>query len=217
VTGLHCYVESGVGMAFDAGAAAWTFGLDHWGVCGQGRDEESAIVALRRALATDRQLTVAERIRGDERAFERDREAATEQERQVTLRILGEQRPQTLQLLGSCPPEVLDFDDLTRQLPAFAKWRTLRQMLWHIADTESRYYLPGLNLPQREAAADLVTELRMSAEHVQTVLTSMPLNTVVEGDGQVWTSRKLLRRLAWHERSELVAMRAMLTKQQPIN
>jgi hypothetical protein len=37
----------------------------------------------------------------------------------------------------------------------------------------------------------------------------MERDRVVEADGEVWTTTKLLRRLAWHERSELRVMREL--------
>jgi hypothetical protein len=41
-------------------------------------------------------------------------------------------------------------------------------MSWHLADTESRYYLPMLGLVSRPRAADLITELNASAAYVAT-------------------------------------------------
>lgn len=153
-----------------------------------------------------------ERVQGDEQAFDRDRVPCTAQEREATLTILRQSRPQTIALLRSCSAAELDWDDPERVLPAFARWRTLRQMGWHIADTESRYYLPCLGLGQRERAAGLLEELERSAVHVRAVVETMPADLTVEGECGSWTSVKVLRRLAWHERGELVAMRAMLTK-----
>lgn len=108
--------------------------------------------------------------------------------------------------MTSSPPEVLDFDDPTRLLPTWARWRTLRQMAWHLADTESRYYLPGLGLPTRPAGPDLTTELAASALHVRATVSTMPADLIHRDGGEIWTTAKVLRRLAWHERSELVTM-----------
>lgn len=38
----------------------------------------------------------------------------------------------------------------------------------------------------------------------------MPSDALRRDDGEVWTSVKVLRRLAWHERGELVAIRELL-------
>lgn len=94
-------------------------------------------------------------------------------------------------------------------LPPWATWRTLRQMAWHLADTESRYYLPALGLPSRPREGELLRELRRSATHVQTAVTDVAPDLVRRSGGEVWTTTKLLRRLAWHERGELVVMQRL--------
>jgi len=203
---IAVFVENDVSLAFDRGTAAWVFDPDLWGVCGQGPDEPSALIDLRRQISGKVELAVAERVMGDEQAFVRDHEPCTSRERQITMAILAEIRPLTLELVSSCADWLLDWDDASRVLPLYAKWRTLRQMAWHIADTESRYYLPMAGLGSRERAADLLAELRDSLSHVSTTIESMPDDIVREVDGQTWTSTKVLRRLAWHERGELAVM-----------
>jgi hypothetical protein len=94
-------------------------------------------------------------------------------------------------------------------LPPWASWRTLRQMAWHVADTESRYYLPRLGLAGRPREADLLGELQRSAEHVRAAVSSVAPTRLRRSGGEVWTTTKLLRRLAWHERGELVVMRQL--------
>ncbi len=207
------YVEDGVAMASDRGSATWVFDLEFWGCCGQGSDQESALVDLQRVTGGHVDLVVAERITGDECAFARDRLPCTETERLRTLSILVETRPQTIKLLRSCSESELDWDDPDRVLPAYASWRTLRQMGWHIADTESRYYLPCLELGYREPARGLVNELQRSADYVRETVEMMPPALIIDGEQGSWTTVKLLRRLAWHERSELIAMRAILARQ----
>jgi hypothetical protein len=82
-------------------------------------------------------------------------------------------------------------------------------MAWQVADTESRYYLPRLGLAGRPREADLLGELRRSAQHMQAAVSSVPSALLRRSDGEVWTTTKLLRRLAWHERGELVVMRRL--------
>lgn len=204
------YVERGVGMAFDAGVAAWVFDLDLWGVCGQGEDESSALTALAgavgRRLGSGVELVVVERITGNELAFSRDRRPATGAQRLATLDALAEARTRTVALVDAAPAAVLDWDDPQRVLPAYANWRTLRQLAWHVADTESRYYLPRLGLEYRYPADDLRAELDASFAQVRRVVAAMPAGAVREERGQVWTSVKVLRRLAWHEPGELAVM-----------
>lgn len=206
---VSAYVESGVGMADDSGAAAWVYDVDRWGVCGQGSDQRTALDDLRRHLRAEVRLEVVERIHGEEQAFARDREPCTDAERRTTLDILATCRRQTLALVRSGPSEVLDWDDPTRVLPSFARWRTIRQLAWHVADTESRYYLPQLGLGYRPPSEDLLTELSESATHVRAAIQGMPPDLVRNVVGETWTSVKVLRRLAWHERGEVIVMRRL--------
>lgn len=209
---VQVYVEIGVGMAYRSGAAAWVFDPRWWGVCGQGTHEGAALDDLRDRLEPGATLVPTERIHGDEGAFARDRVACTEEERALTQAVLDEVRPQTMAVLAQTPPEHLDWDDPERILPPFATWRTARELAWHIADTESRYYLPSLGLPARPRAASLAEELVSSAAHVRAQVAGMPADLVVRRGSEEWTSTKVLRRLAWHERGELAVMRALVAK-----
>jgi hypothetical protein len=203
---IEAYVEVGVALATDSGVAAWSYEPELWGRCGQGADEATALAAL-----TDRPTAVVERVVGDEQAFSADLRPATPEQRDATLAILARARAETVALIAGTPDEVLDRDDPDRVLPAFASWRTLRQMAWHLADTESRYYLPSLGLPARPRLPDLVDELVASADHVRRVVRTVPPDLHRADRGEVWTTTKVLRRLAWHEPSELLTMHALAT------
>lgn len=202
------WVESGVGMAHDAGAAAWSFDPDLWGTCVQGETVDYAVAAFESLYG---RAHVAQHVHGDELAFERDLVPASDTELAATLDLLGRARSHTLAVLA-LPDDVLDWDDGQRSLPRFASWRTIRQTLWHIADTESRYYLPSCGLPSRPRRVDLAEELTASAAHVRHVLGSMGRDLVARAGGTVWTSTKLLRRLAWHEPGEMVAIDGILAR-----
>jgi hypothetical protein len=157
-------------------------------------------------------LIVVERIYGNERAFARDHLPATDAERTATLTAFTQARVGTRALLAACRtcgPELLDFDNPARVLPSWARWRTLRSMFWHVADTECRYYFPGLGRPARPRADDLDTELDACASHVRSTVVDMAGDIVRRHRGEAWTSTKALRRLAWHERGELRAMREL--------
>ena len=152
-------------------------------------------------------------MHGDEQAFARDLHGPTGQEIAVTLDVLEDVRPKALALVAAASAEQLDRDDPSRVLPPWASWRTARALVWHLADTESRYYLPSLALPSRARSPDLYAELRLSAEHVRNVVEHLPTEPLVRHEGgEVWTSVKLLRRLAWHERSELRVLEALLSR-----
>lgn len=203
---IEAYVEIGVALATDSGVAAWSYAPELWGRCGQGPDEAAALAAL-----TDRPTVVVERVVGDERAFSADLRPATPAQRDATLQILARARAETIGLIAAAPDHVLDRDDPERVLPAFASWRTLRQMAWHLADTESRYYLPSVGLPSRPRVPDLLDELAASAHHVRSTLVAAPPDLTRTASGETWTTTKLLRRLAWHEPAELVTMHALAT------
>lgn len=211
---MRAYVDQRAGMAEDGWSAAWTFDLEHWGTCGQGPDDDAALadLAARCGLGAEAldagTLQVAERVdrakTGDETVFDRDRVPATEAEREATLAILDVMRARTLELVRGAPPSVLAYRDPHRVLPVYAWWQTVGQLALHIADTESRYYLPLLGLPARERASDLVTELEESGAHVRRVVSRMEPDLASTSDRHgSWTSVKVLRRLAWHERGEL--------------
>jgi hypothetical protein len=220
-------LESGVGAHVDDATLAWVHDPRWWGLCGQGTDERTALTDLagrasgayqaflaRHDLATPPlgALDVVERIRGDEQAFDRDHAAATDLELQRTSTILGAARRELHALLERCSDDELDWDDPERQLPTWAHWRTLRQMAFHVADTESRYYLAVLGIEPPERATDVQVELRRSHRHVLANLPSLARDRAVTVGDERWTTRKVLRRLAWHERSELDAMRRLETR-----
>src|SRR5690625_3892397 len=128
----------------------------------------------------------------------------------TTMRILCHQRDIARSLYEDSSFRELDRDVPDRHLPAWSRWRTVRQMLWHICDTESRYYLPQLHLPARERCMDLLDELTESHRHVSDQLAGMPRSLAVREHGEGWSSTKLRRRLAWDERGELEAIEQLL-------
>lgn len=210
---LDVYVESGVGGHIDNATQAWVFYLDYWGTCGQGDDEPAALADLARRTRVA-SLRVVERVVGDELAFERDRMPATRAERARTQEILDACRAETIELIRSATDAELDYDDPERVLPAWATWRTSRQLARHITDTETRYYLASLGVEPPPRAPDLLVELVRSAEHVRGTLPTLPPDLLVDEGGQVWTTTKVLRRLAWHEAGELVVIRRLLAQAQ---
>ena len=219
-------VESGTGAHIDDATVCWVYQPEHWGLCGQGSDEASAVEDLRgRALESFEDFLsrhgasspavelaqVVERIHGEEEAFELDREPATDEDLERTLTMLRWARQDLLSLVTASSPDELDWVDAERVMPSWATWRTARLTAWHVADTESRYYLAMLDVPPPPRADDLLVELTRSQAHVASRLPGLPRDLVVERGGEVWTTRKILRRLAWHERGEIDAIREHLT------
>jgi hypothetical protein len=217
-------LESGVGAHVDDATLAWVYDDRWWGLCGQGTDESTALVDLtgRAAGSYDHFLArhglgttpldepqVVERVHGDELTFQRDHEPATDGELERTQLLLRLARGELVALIEGCSDTELDWDDPERTMPSWARWRTLRQMAVHIADTESRYYLAALGVDPPERCADVLEELRRSRAHVMAVLPRLERDLAIESGGERWTTRKVLRRLAWHERSELDVMRTL--------
>jgi hypothetical protein len=118
-------------------------------------------------------------------------------------------REELLALIEGCSEAELDWDDPDRQLRGWARWRTLRQMAFHIADTESRYYLAALGVEPPERCEDVSEEPRRSGGHVLDVLEHLERDRAATSEDGCWTTRKVLRRRAWHERSELDAIRTL--------
>jgi hypothetical protein len=221
-------VESGVAAHVDDATVAWVHDPRWWGLCGQGHDEASALddlhgmawrsyeAFLARHGAQGPSLPagqVVERIHGDEQAFDRDVDDPTDVEVARTRELLVWARQDLLELVASATEEELDRVDPDRELPAWASWHSLRDMAWHITDTESRYYVAQLGIGPPARAPELVDDLMASHRHVLDALPRLARSGVVRTEGgEVWTARKVLRRLAWHERSELDAMRDLLLR-----
>ncbi len=222
-----------------AGSSASAFDVDHWGLFADGTDEPSALGALERAhesfarflsrhgtgCGPFQEVQVMERRPAtDEGAFGFDRGPATPEERQRTLELYRWAREDLVRLVKTANDPELDWLDEGRRLPEWAWWRAARQMAWHCAITESCYYLPcvGVSRPQPFAklttplpapsTAELLECLAVSQAHVEHWIEHLPADVVVENDDEVWTTRKVLRRLAGHERAENDVTTALLQK-----
>jgi len=212
---VDTYVERGVRAHGGGVVAAWTFSLPHWGHRGQGPDERAALDALARTGGLDSDaMVVAERIEGAESAFQRDHLPATPEEVARTIEILEAAREDTIALVRSATVAELDWHDpaAERAQPGGLSWQTLRQAAWHFCDTESRVYLAALGEPPPPRSLDLRTELERSHQHVLATLGRLSPRRSRSLGGETWTTVKVLRRLAWHERSELQPMRLLLTR-----
>ena len=206
---MRTYVE--VIPAADGGelARAWSFDLGQWGVSATA-DSISAAVDKLQQVTWASSLEVDEVIYGDERAFSRDLEPATAGERASTLTILEQSRDRTFDLMLSATE-----DDLDRPLDAGDQshnpWKTARELAWHFADVESRVLIPALGLRPRPREEALLDELRSSHNAVMEAVAKLPEALItVTPSGSEWTSVKVLRRLAWHERQHLARLEQLL-------
>jgi hypothetical protein len=204
---MRVYVETGVDRA---ATAVWSFDLEHWGRCGRAPNETDAVAALLR-ITGERDAEVVERIDGDGQAFARDRVPANTEERQATSRILAIARSETVALVRGATPAQLDWLDAGSPVES-ASWATPGELAWHIADVESRYYLPAVGRPPRPRASKLLDELTVSAAFAVGALGLLPSRAIEERDGEVWTTVKVLRRLAWHEREHVAVLRDLLAR-----
>lgn len=207
---LKVYLDAGDGMAALGQVAVWGFDLEVWGECAQAADADDALAAFaRRVGRTD--LVVAERIVGPDQVFARDREPATDAEIATTVRMVHEQRLATIALIDRAEAaEALDVEDAAVVQPAWMPWRTPRAIAQHLVQDASGGYLKRLGLPTLPPSGALLPDLHASAEHIQRVLQELPRQRVAEYKGEIWTSVKLLRRQAWHERVEQVFLRRRL-------
>lgn len=223
------------------GGAAVALDVEHWGLDAEGKDEHDALTVLT-SVAHERfarflgshgtscppanQVTIVARQSAlpDEGAFDFERQPATPMERARTLELHGWARADLLEMLHDASDEQLDWADPERELPDWAWWDTPRKMAWHCAITESRYYLGrlGVAAPQPFAAltspfpvprtTELMELLAISQEHVRRWIERLPDDLVVQKHDEVWTTRKVLRRLAAHERGENHVTASLLAK-----
>lgn len=212
------------------GASAVAFDLDHWGLWADGADEDAAVNELV-SSAHEKfaafvaahgsncgpvgEMTVLERQpAADEGAFSFERKPATDAERERTHELYRWARADLVTLVGEASDAELDWIDPTRRLADWAWWHSARQMAWHCAITESCYYLGRVGVTRPMAFADLSTPLpapdtatllellAISQQHVETWIERLRPDVEVVANGEVWTTRKVLRRLAGHERAE---------------
>lgn len=208
---MEVFVDASEPLAALGEVAVWSFDLRAWGECTQASTETQALSRFAARVALEpRELRVVERIEGPEAIFLNDRLPATDRQIARTIEVLDEQRARTLSLLESSADSALDAQDDSVAQPAWMTWRTPRQIMRHIADTEARTYPRWCGLLEMEPVEDLQGELESSALHVRTIITAMPRTFDTEHRGEVWTPVKLLRRLAWHERVESVYLRRRL-------
>lgn len=204
-------VDAGPAMTALGEVAAWSFDLEHWGECGQGVTEDAALANLaRRTGGTE--LRVVDRIQAHEsgQVFAADLRPATEDQILTTADILRRQRARTIELVARATIEQLEAVNADVVQPGWMRWRTASAIAWHIADTESRHYLHLIGAGERAAATELLRELEESGAWIIERLRSMPHAAAERHGSEVWTSVKVLRRLAWHERVESVFLRRRL-------
>lgn len=165
----------------------------------------------------DAGVKVCDRVDGDEILYAPDALPATPNEIERTIRLLGYARADLLALLTEVPKGTLDWNPPYKRFASWASWRTIREILCHVARTETDYYLRwlGYNGPRAEAgnrdphsllAAARETTLRF----LEQLKLSDDLTRLREERGEQWSVRKALRRLVWHELLHTKSIRRIL-------
>ncbi len=149
---------------------------------------------------------VVERVRGDEPSFTADLLEASDEDIARTRVLLERARAELLAAAGGLPEGALDWEPPYASFPPWATWRSVLQILDHVARCEVSYYLasvgwdPGFALEadtpveealerSREATLAFLGDLEVSDDRVRRH----------RDRGEDWTARKVLRRLVWHE------------------
>src|SRR4051812_48132738 len=106
-------------MASLGEVAIWSFDLETWGECTQAPTEAVALEKFaRRCSRSD--LIVQERITGPDQVFDRDYQAATDDQIDATLRKLEIQRAATIDLIAEADAAgALDAQDATVVQPSW--------------------------------------------------------------------------------------------------
>lgn len=168
-----------------------------------------------RRLAT---LEVVEEIAGNEVAFQEDFLQASVDEISHCGELLGYLRRDLMTTVEPLPAEAMDWDPPYQHFASYAWWRTIRQIVKHVALTEVAYYLPSVGWQvrldlQALQRADWQEQLRQSREETYRFLDELRASSdrvrLRNGD-ETWTVRKVLRRLVWHERLHLKSIRRVV-------
>jgi hypothetical protein len=151
-------------------------------------------------------ITIVEEISGNEVAFAYDLAPAAPDEITHCLELLKCSRQDLIEAVKDLPAAVLDWDPPYRWFPEWARWRTIRQILEHVASTEVGYYLPKVGYsgltPNNLAGIPWSEQLRLSRAETEQFLVALSAvddrERIAKNDA-VWSVRKVLRRLVRHE------------------
>lgn len=152
-------------------------------------------------------LDVAERVSGDEVLFAVDREAVPAGRVDLTIRLLAATRADLLKTMGELPEAALDWDPPYSFFAPWATWRSIRQILAHIANTETHYYLTKIGWrPRCSVAREAGDWCEFLAAHRAEVIDrladlrdSSDLCRLRQIPDDEWSVSKVLRRLVRHE------------------
>ena len=155
------------------------------------------------------ELEVAEQVSGNEILFDWDYQPVTPSLIDETIDLLRATRADLLRLVAELSDNALDWNPPYRRFSTWATWRTIRQILVHIANVETHYYLPNIGIRPTVSPADskvpwqhnLLKHRNVTTEALQKLKAEQDLSRIHLLDaGGGWSVGKVLRRLVWHER-----------------
>ncbi len=155
------------------------------------------------------EVEVAERVSGNEILFDWDYLPATPSLIDETIGLLHATRTHLLSLVAGLSDDALDWNPPYRRFSTWANWRTIRQILVHIANAETHYYLPNIGIHPAVPPAgsrdpwkhNLRKHRNVTTEALRKLKAEQDLSRVHFFDAEGgWSVGKVLRRLVWHER-----------------
>lgn len=207
---MRAYVEVHTDQHGSMSSRAWTFDLGFWGTSRSAETPAGAIAMLQRATGAPT-MELEEQVHDFDPSFARDLEPATPGERATTMEILERARARTLQLVESAEWWQLSRPSDEIEGVDSQGYASAGELAFAFAEAESRRFLPALGFEPRDALPDLLDELEASHRHVMKSVASLPdVLIAITPEGGEWTSVKLLRVLAWHERAHLSLLEALL-------
>lgn len=127
--------------------------------------------------------------------FPPDRVPMTEQEVATLLRILNYSRQQLIETVSGLPNEVMNWKPGSGE--SGEVW-DIDDILEHIASSE-QFYISRLN----PNVMSMLQETRSAAVERFAALTDNERSQVIEHAGDIWTARKVFRRMLEHEREHI--------------
>ena len=155
------------------------------------------------------EVEVAQQVSGNEILFDWDYQPVSPSLIDETIDLLHATRTDLLKLVGELSDNALDWNPPYRRFPSWANWRTIREILVHIANVETHYYLRNIGIRPTVSPADrevswqhnLLKHRNATLEALQRLRAEQDLSRIhffdVHGG---WSVGKVLRRLIWHER-----------------
>jgi hypothetical protein len=230
-------VQIGIENNNEGRSVAWS--LEHFGCYALGPDGQSAIVAMAKAIPEyidwlkqhtekpwfnpeeidirlvdvyddyfiDKQFNqVKEGGRLIKAFFKTDWKPLTQMDVEHILQIISWSRQELIEVISGVDDATMD------KILLEGEW-TIRQIIAHLGRSE--WWLVdrlGRTHAEDQLAEDAFERLLQERGNLVTVLPDLiDLNQVVGKDGEIWSSRKVLRRVCWHEKDHIQQIKKLLS------